>query len=544
MEVASGCAVSGSERRRLPGNTLVELEVALRLFAEVPVRDWLGSILPDCFVCPECGAREHSCFVADGRRYWQCAQCRAQCTVCSGTLFHATKLPLTKWFQAIYLVTQNKNNISALSLKRHLGVAYSTASDPMGRDRRRAQDRGKSLASSSTLNRLELTPADANGEARYKKIVADQAGLDRLLVERFIDAHATAPQDIWLDLDATDDPLHGNQEGRFFHGNSGHYCYLPLYITSGEHAFCARLRKANADAADGSVEALTPIVTQLRAAWPKVRIVVRGDRGLEREDIMAWCEAEGVDFVLGLAKNQRLDALSLRWRVLAQQAFLDTCEPSRVFGELQYRTRESWSRARRIVAKAEHLAKGANPRYEVTSLSPKEADARTLYEDLFCARGDMENRIPDREQGATAGGVRRPAQHLDHARQSAAPDPLHLRLHAAGGTAQPRAPGHHARARHPRHHPYPAARGRRAGARERPPGRDRALRSLSGAGHLHPGSAQPHRRAGPRRPRLRGFARVHADATPTDASLLPVPRHGANSCPWAVTVRPSPQQVK
>jgi hypothetical protein len=277
-----------------------------------------------------------------------------------------------------------------------LAVA-SGKGDPTGRERRREQDRGKALASSSTLNRLELTPADADGEARYKKIVADQAGLDRVLVEHFIQSHDTPPDTLWLDLDATDDPLHGHQEGRFFHGYYGHYCYLPLYITSGEHVLCARLRRSDIDAAAGSVEELTRIVGQLRAAWPQVRIIIRGDSGFCREDIMAWCEAEGIDFVLGLAKNDRLKAMSLRWRIDAQQAFLDTCESSRVFGELKYRTRKTWRRARRVVVKAEHLAKGANPRYVVTSLSAEEADARTLYEDLYCARGDMENRIKEQQ---------------------------------------------------------------------------------------------------------------------------------------------------
>ena len=165
--------------------------------------------------------------------------------------------------------------------------------DLTGKQRRREQDRGKALASSSTLNRFELTPAHAGAGARYKKIVADQAGLDRLLVKHFIRAPARAPREVWLDLDATDDPLHGHQEGRFFHGYYGHYCYLPLYITSGAHVLCARLRKSDIDAAEGSVEELTRIVAQLRAAWPKVRLIIRADSGFCREDIMAWCEAEG-----------------------------------------------------------------------------------------------------------------------------------------------------------------------------------------------------------------------------------------------------------
>jgi hypothetical protein len=269
--------------------------------------------------------------------------------------------------------------------------------DPSGQDRVREQDRGKALASSSTLNRLELTPEDADSSARYKKIVADPAGMDRLLVELFLDAHAAAPASIWLDLDATDDPVHGHQEGRFFHGYYGHYCYLPLYIFSGEHVLCARLRPANIDACAGSVEELTRIVAQIRARWPETRILIRGDAGFCREAIMAWCEDNGVDYVLGLAKNERLKALSLGARLQAQQQFLHTQQASRVFAELRYQTRDSWSRERRVVVKAEHLARGANPRYVVTSLTAQQADARTLYEALYCARGEMENRIKEQQ---------------------------------------------------------------------------------------------------------------------------------------------------
>ena len=320
--------------------------------------------------------------------------------------------------------------------------------DPTGEKRRREQDRGKALASSSTLNRLELTPADANSDARYKKIVADQAGLDRELVEHFIRSHDTPPATLWLDLDATDDPLHGHQEGRFFHGYYGHYCYLPLYITSGEHVLCARLRKSDIDAAEGSVEELKRIVTMLCAAWPKVRLIIRGDSGFCREDIMAWCEAEGVDFVLGLAKNDRLNALSLRWRLDAQQAFLDTCEPSRVFGELQYRTRKTWSRARRVVGKAEHLAKGANPRYVVTSLSRKTPMPAPCIRicTVRAATWTIGSRSSNWSCSPTA-----PAR--DDARQSAAAVLLHVRLHAALRAAPSRAGRHRARTRHSGQHP-------------------------------------------------------------------------------------------
>jgi hypothetical protein len=269
--------------------------------------------------------------------------------------------------------------------------------DPSGQDRRHERDKGKALASSSTLNRLELSLAEVAADERYKKIAADTAGLDALLLELFFEAYDTPPEAIWIDLDATDDPLHGEQEGRFFHGYYDSYCYLPLYIFVDEHPLCARLRKADSDASDGSVAELARIVPAVRARWPQTKIGIRGDSGFCREEIMAWCEAQGVDYVLGLAKNKRLDALSATARVQAQLEYLRTEETTRVFEDFQYRTLETWSRERRVIAKAEHSAYGANPRYVVTSLSADEADPRTLYEAIYCARGDMENRIKEQQ---------------------------------------------------------------------------------------------------------------------------------------------------
>jgi hypothetical protein len=251
------------------------------------------------------------------------------------------------------------------------------------------------LAGKSTLNRLELTPATASAKARYKKIAADHAAVDRLLVEVFLAAHAQAPPQIILDLDATDDPLHGNQEGRFFHGYYGHYCYLPLYIFCGEFLLGARLRPSNIDASAGSVEELKRIVKQIRGVWPEVRILVRGDSGFCREELMAWCEAEGVDYVLGLAKNQRLKAEIKKELKKAERRYRETGRAARFFKEFYYKTRESWSQRRRVVAKAEHLEKGENPRFVVTSLTAEEWPASALYEELYCARGDMENRIKE-----------------------------------------------------------------------------------------------------------------------------------------------------
>ncbi len=273
----------------------------------------------------------------------------------------------------------------------------SDKQDLSGKTRKRDQDKGCALAGKSTLNRLELTPLDADAASRYKKIVADIEGMDDLLVELFLEAHDTAPAEIILDVDATDDPLHGNQEGRFFHGYYRSYCYLPLYIFCDEHLLCARLRKSDQDGAAGTVEELARIVERIRSSWPKTRIIVRGDSGFCREDLMAWCEAHGVEYVLGVPKNSRLKAIIAEEMLQARSQYEATDHAARVFRDFRYQTRTSWSCERRVIGKAEHLAKGENPRFVVTTLSTEEWDARSLYEDLYCARGDMENRIKEQQ---------------------------------------------------------------------------------------------------------------------------------------------------
>ena len=259
----------------------------------------------------------------------------------------------------------------------------------------RERDRGQALAGKSTLNRLELTRAVVEAKERYQKIAMDQGAVDRLLVEIFLEAEEEPPAEIILDLDATDDPVHGHQEGRFFHGYYGHYCHLPLYLFCGDFLLCARLRPSNLDASAGCVEELARIVAQIREAWPQVKITLRGDSGFCRAELMAWGEQEGVDYVWGLAKNERLKAEIVREQGQAAARYARTGKPTRVFKEFSYQPRESWSRARRVVAKAEHLEKGANPRFVVTSLSPAAWEARALYEELYCARGEMENRIKE-----------------------------------------------------------------------------------------------------------------------------------------------------
>ena len=260
--------------------------------------------------------------------------------------------------------------------------------DLTGEKRKRQSDRGYALASASTLNRLELGEPEDAAQHRYKRIVSRPEALDDLLVELFMESHRRAPREVWLDLDATDDPLHGHQEGRFFHGYYRCYCYLPLYIFCGEHLLSARLRRSNRDGAAGSIEELERIVGQLRRRWPKVRIHIRGDSGFCRESIMKWCEEHDIGYVLGLARNRRLErALGTAMRE-AHSVHLHTGHPARRYRDFTYRTRKSWSRRRRVVGKAEYLSKGANPRFVVTSLSPHKASARRLYEKLYCARGD------------------------------------------------------------------------------------------------------------------------------------------------------------
>lgn len=269
--------------------------------------------------------------------------------------------------------------------------------DPKGEDRRRAQDRGKACAGKSTLNRLELTAAEVKPEEKYKKIVMREAAVDDLLVDIFLEAHAEVPAQIVLDLDDTDDPVHGNQENRFFHGYYREYCYLPLYIFCGEHLLCARLRPSNIDSAFGALEEVQRLVARIRGRWPEVRIVLRGDNGFCRDRIMSWCEANDVGFVFGLAKNQRLNRIIGGELHRAKQEFEQTGKATRVFADFRYRTKKSWSGERRVVGKAEHLEKGANPRFIVISLSAEEMDARACYENFYCARGEMENRIKEQQ---------------------------------------------------------------------------------------------------------------------------------------------------
>jgi Transposase DDE domain group 1 len=330
-----------------------------------------------------------------------------------GLLLGATDraIGLTARFAACFLddraQAQVEHTVKAMVAQRVFGIALGYEDlidhDQLRRDPVLATLAGKlqakrqncaPLAGKSTLNRLEHAPL---GPSRYHKIGHDPAAIEDLFVELFLEAYKAPPDEIIFDLDATDDPLHGHQEGRFFHGYYDGYCYLPLYVFCGRHLLAAKLRRSNIDASAGATAEVARIVGQIRARWPRVKILLRADSGFARDELMTWCEANGVDYVFGLARNERLVGAIAHDLAAAEAESLAQGGPVRRFADLAWRTLDSWSRARRVVAKAEHLPKGANPRFVVTSLAASKIDARTLYEDVYCARGEVENRIKEQQ---------------------------------------------------------------------------------------------------------------------------------------------------
>jgi hypothetical protein len=257
----------------------------------------------------------------------------------------------------------------------------------------KAQPGAEPLAGKSTLNRMELGTGIAS---RYKKITFWRDSVDDLLVDVFVEAHKVAPQQIVLDIDTTDMALHGNQEEKFYHGYYKHYCYLPLYIFCGDHVLCARLRPSSIGPAVGSRKEVERVVQQIRQRWPEVSIILRGDSGFCSDELMTWCEKNRVDFVVGMARNSRTEDLIHGSLAEAKQQFEATQQPARIFVEFEYETlKGTWSKKRRVVAKAEHINGKSNPRFIVTSLGSEDWDKQKLYEELYCARGDMENRLKE-----------------------------------------------------------------------------------------------------------------------------------------------------
>jgi hypothetical protein len=302
-----------------------------------------------------------------------------------GLIVHAVETLVAQRIHAQALGYEDLNDHDVLRHDPVLGLLSDTL-EPK-------RDDCAALAGKSTLNRLELSLKGETG--RYHKIGVDEEKLAQVFLDLYLAAHKTPPKRIILDLDATDDPLHGNQEGRFFHGYYRCHCYLPLYIFDGRHLLVAKLRPANIDASAGAEEEIARIVAHVRKAWPDVEIWLRADSGFTRDGLMSWCEENRVEYVLGMARNRRLEPMIADELVQAKAAFEETRQAARVFKELDYRTTKSWSRSRRVVAKAEHLEKGANPRFIVTSLSAGRIGGRDLYENVYCARGEMENRIKE-----------------------------------------------------------------------------------------------------------------------------------------------------
>lgn len=269
--------------------------------------------------------------------------------------------------------------------------------EPTGAGRVRAADRGRPLAGKSTLNRLEWALGSESETDRYHRIALDPEAMSTFFVDLFLDSFEEAPEQIILDFDATDDPLHGQQEGRFFHGYYDCYCYLPLYVFCGHHLLWAQLRTADRDAADGSVDVLKILVPRIRERWPRTRILLRGDSGFARDAILSWCEQNDVGYVTGLARNQRLERMLKPTLERAEEMLSDDEPKIRLFEDLEYETLNSWSRTRRVVGKAEVSSYGRNPRFVVSSIPVEELDAQRLYDEIYCARGDAENRIKEQQ---------------------------------------------------------------------------------------------------------------------------------------------------
>lgn len=308
---------------------------------------------------------------------------------------HTTKDLASQRVYGLCLGYEDLNDHDDIRRDRLLAVLVGKK-DIEGKDRRCEADRGIALAGKSTLNRMELIPVI--GEAhRYHRIGYDPDCVDELMTDIFLESFYEPPQEIIIDLDTTDDPLHGNQEGRFFHGYYDCYCYTPLYIFCGEHLLVSRLQTSNVDGAIHAVTEVSLLIARIRKRWPLVKIILRGDSGFCRDNLMSWCEENGIFYVFGMSKNDRLLARISKKMAKSRRRYWGNKKATRRYTDLRYRTHDSWRQSRRVVGKVEHLDKGANPRFVVTNLSKKKFNSKVLYEDIYCARGDMENRIKEQQ---------------------------------------------------------------------------------------------------------------------------------------------------
>jgi hypothetical protein len=269
--------------------------------------------------------------------------------------------------------------------------------DPLGRNRKYEQDKGKALSGKSTLNRIEGGAVIKGGDDRYKKITVDFEKIENFFIDTFIKSYSEPPKSITLDIDATDDPLHGHQQGRFFHGYYDEYCYLPLYIFCGTQIIWSKLKTANCDPGNEALPDIIKVIERIRSSWPEVEIILRGDSGFCREEIMAWCEKNNVFYLFGISRNNRLSQRIKEEMKQARKLFLQNGEAARIYKDFMYKTLKSWSRRRRVIGKAEYLPRGENQRFIVTNLPKREYPGQELYVKIYCARGDMENRIKEQQ---------------------------------------------------------------------------------------------------------------------------------------------------
>lgn len=234
-------------------------------------------------------------------------------------------------------------------------------------------------------------------ESRYHRIGHDPKEIEKLFVELFLESYNNPPKQIVLDLDVTDDQVHGRQEQAFFNTYYGGVCYAPLYLFCGKQLLAAKLRPANVDPAEGALEELQRVIKQIHTRWPKTRILVRGDSAYSREDIMTWCESKGIDYVFGLASNARLMRMSLATQEKALAEYQQLKQPVTWYRSLYYKTLDSWSQFRRVVAKVAYGPEGFQLRFVVTSLPARLVPPSLLYTQQYCPRGEMENRFKEQQ---------------------------------------------------------------------------------------------------------------------------------------------------
>ena len=315
-----------------------------------------------------------------------------------GSVEHSVRELIAQRIYGLALGYEDLNDHRDLSRDPLLATAVGK-SDLNGHQRRNSKDRGIPLASPSTLGRIERTKICATKSERYEKIVCNFDKLSEVFTDVFIESFGRKkPKQITLDIDPSDIQLHGAQEDSHYNGYYEHDCYLPIYLFSGEYPLAVKLRPSNIDGAKGVIDCLDPVNRRLREKWPRVKILIRADSGFCREGLMNYCESRpGLNYLLGMGRNCRLVPRLADLVALAEKEYQKASQPVRLYKSFGYRTLKSWSRARRIIGKAQFNRHGSDVRFVVTSLSSREVAAQAVYETLYCARGEMENRIKEQQ---------------------------------------------------------------------------------------------------------------------------------------------------